>query len=93
MPDFRELFTSPDFEAYQDRVVDEVVAWTHQALYADALMTCEQLRTGIGMARMILELPAAMIKSPELKQRLAAKARARLMELPSALLRKEMVVE
>ena len=94
MPDFRELFTSDDFAAYQDRIVDEVVGWLHTRLFYDhgpsERWSAAEIRAGVDMARLILDIPLGIIPTGDVAQRLQARAKARLTEIPAALLRKEL---
>lgn len=93
MADFRELFTSSDFAAYQERVVDEVVGWAAAMLYDVNGINKNELRGGIDMARRILELPGNIVNDGPLAKRISAQVSARLMSIPAQLLRKELVGE
>ena len=86
MPDFNEFFTSEDFAAYQDRVVDVVVDWIHGEL----LKGCDSIRSGMMLAENILSIPARLDAKPEIQKRLDAAIKARLVSIPAKLFRKEL---
>ena len=85
MADFNELFSSEDFAAYQDRVVDVVVDWLH-----GELLKGESIRSGMMLAENILSIPGRLDAKPEAQKRLDAAIKARLISIPAKLFRKEM---
>ena len=92
MPDFRELYTSPDFEAYQRHVVDELVSWLHWALFEGEPMPAREVKAGLDVARRILSIPQDFVGG-DVGKRLAAVAKSRLVEIPAAILRRELYKE
>ena len=86
MPDFNELFSSEDFAAYQDRVVDVVVDWVHIELVKGG----DTIRTGMMLAESILSIPGRLDAKPEIQKRLNAAVKARLISIPAKLFRKEL---
>ena len=89
MPDFKELYTSDDFLAYQDRVTDCAVEWLHDAIFKRH-RTPDEMQAGVEMFRAIIEIPSIAFDQGELGKRFMARVKSRLIEIPAALLRREM---
>lgn len=89
MPDFTELFTSGDFTAYQDAVINEVVGWMHENLGMNK--SPEYYTGGIAVAKRILSIPAKLKARPDVEKRLQAAVEARLVAIPAEILRKELL--
>ena len=89
MPDFNELFSSEDFVAYQDRVVDAIVDWVHIELVKGG----DAVRSGMMLAENILSIPGRLDAKPEVQKRLDAAVKARLVSIPAKLFRKELKVD
>jgi hypothetical protein len=89
MPDFNELFSSEDFAAYQDRVVDAIVDWVHIELVKGG----DSIRSGMMLAEKILSIPGRLDAKPEVQKRLDAAVKARLIAIPAKLFRKELKTE
>ena len=88
MPDFKELFTDPVFDAYQDAIVDEVVNWLESKLKFG--VDAKVLLAGMDIAKAILELPTKLKATLQVEQRLQAAVKAKLIGIPAALLRREL---
>jgi hypothetical protein len=86
MPDFNEFFTSEDFAAYQDRVVDAVVNWVHVELVKGG----DAVRSGMMLAEQILSIPGRLDANPDIQKKLDAAIKARLISIPAKLFRKEL---
>jgi hypothetical protein len=88
MADFRELFTSPDFEAYQSLIVDEVVGWLQDSI--TGLTSAQEIKTGMDVSHRILNIPAKLKATLQIEQKLQAAVKARLIEIPAELFRREL---
>lgn len=88
MPDFRELFTSPDFAAYQAAVVDEFVDFL--GVQISKGISSDRMATAYEVIRRVLEIPGKLKSKPEIERRLQAAVTARLVMIPAELMRKEM---
>lgn len=89
MADFKELYTSDDFLAYQDKVTDCVVGWLHEAIFSDYRQPAE-IRAAVEVFEKIISIPAETFDTGDIGKRFMARVKARLIEIPAALLRKEM---
>ena len=92
MADFKELFTSEDFLAYQDRVTDCAVDWLHDAIFKRH-RTPNEMQAAVDMFRSIIEIPANTFDQGDIGKRLMARVKARMIEIPAAVLRREMFNE
>lgn len=91
MADFRELFTSADFAAYQDEIVDEVVEWLRANL--GGMAAAPEIKAGMDLAERILRIPTRIKANFDVQKRLEAAVKARLISIPSKLLKKELFTE
>lgn len=91
MPDFRELYTSNDFAAYQDEIVDEVVGWLQYSL--SVMSGAHELKAGMDLAERILRIPSKTSAVFDVQKRLEAAIKARLISIPTKLFKREMFTE
>lgn len=93
MADFRELFTSDDFAAYQDKLVDVMVGWFHNALFKRSQITMDTVREVASLSEQILEIPGEMFSGPgdDIGQRLKARINSYLIKIPATVLRKQLM--
>ena len=89
MADFKELYTSDDFLAYQDKVTDCMVGWLHEAIFVDHRHPSE-IKSAVEIFEKIIAIPSETFDTGEIGKRFRARVKSRLIEIPSALLRKEM---
>jgi hypothetical protein len=92
MPDFKELFTSEDFLAYQDLVIDTTVEWLYQAMFHRSGVDMETVREVADFARKVIEIPCMVFDKPgdDIGQRLKARVESHLSKIPAIVLRREL---
>lgn len=88
MSDLLELYTSPDFNTYQDLMVDEVVSWVQTRLTNGTAP--DAIKAGMDLAKSILFIPASVAARPDVAKRVNAAIQARLIAIPALLLRREL---
>jgi hypothetical protein len=91
MPDFKELYTSPDFAAYQDEIVDCAIDWLQSAI--DLGADGRYIKFGFNLVNSFLQIPTKLGAPQEVQKRLNAAVKARLISIPAKLLRRELFDE
>ena len=88
MADLKELYTSPDFAAYQEAIADLAVDWLDSSIRSG--IEGGSIKIGIDIFNEVLSLPKNLGASQEVQKRLDAAVKARLVSIPAKLLRREL---
>ncbi len=88
MPDFKELYTSPDFAAYQEAIADLAVDWLDSSIRSG--LDGRVIKMGIDLINDVLSIPKSLGAPQEVQKRLDAAVKARLVSIPAKLLRREL---
>ena len=88
MADLKELYTSPDFAAYQEAIADLAVDWLDSSIRSG--LDGRSIKIGIDIFNDVLSIPKSLGASQEVQKRLDAAVKARLVSIPAKLLRREL---
>lgn len=87
--DYKELISTPEWQAYQDALADVIAGFLHDRIFKDGASAGE-LRAAFDLAREVLSMPKQLIRDDDFNRRFDERLRDRFMSIPRHILLREM---
>lgn len=88
--DYKELFTTPEFRAYEEAMAECVAGFLHDKIMRADNPNSVALKDAIELAQTVLRLPRHLVRDDEFATRLDDRIKDLLLQIPKRVLLREM---